>query len=729
MKGQGAIMAFTESTVVDYTARTVYSIMEWSNPNYWVIWAGVTFLASMLSLAPWTLPKEHDFTDLMAHAIRRCLFWTGVSLVVGALFFFWCYDMSYRDRVANHWGIFQTWLWESFKANGWMPIGAALAGFGVRLLYFRYVHVWLSALFRRWRNTQSDEVESDIRTERERFNAKDFVPAKFYDPKGESIFVGLDTDGKPLTIPIDTWRETNMQIIGPTRYGKGVAAGCIMDQVVRMGDALFYIDPKKDRWAPHLLLQACMDTGRPFYYVALHDNSIGFWSPFEGGNRRDAYTRLTAIFEMQEGGDAGTDFYKAQEKKLFKRIIRMDQSFAISDIYHTIKSWNEAPRRDPKEKALKIEAQLENWSQIGALNPPRGVQGFSIEKALLEGACVYVQGDLMDETVKKATKAFIMELIQESMRLAPSRKHHVTIVIDELRFLVSKIVADALATAVGSRVNIVTMYQSILDLRSPDDVNLDGESILQSVNVNSQLKLIYGGADFETAKWVAELSGTRNKSVTAMEKTNIRTAGAEEYERGRTLKTLAEALIPENVVLTLPPRVCVLFRPRELAAVSHSSFVPVRNEESLPRWLKARKDEEDRVLLEQQAKSIPAVQADDEDRSILTSEPARAVNAMHSPAPAPVSASADPLPRFQIAELVAKGLDSLPEDQFNYCFGTAKRKEELKALIGQDAYKAAEKKWQEGKKAKARAKAEASLPQIPKHEQHFFDASNPELQE
>ncbi len=580
-------MASPEDFIVDWTQQAVFKYMEWANPWWWVAWAGLLFLVGLISLAPWTLDKDADGLDLIAHFLRRCIFWSGMGLAISAIFFVWFFDLSYRDIMPNHFVKLLGWLGGSFKTYGWMPILGFLAGFILRFAYFRYCHVWISKAMRKLRNNQVDEKESDIRDERLRFQAKDFLPAKYYDKEFKNLFVGLDENNQPLTIPMGTWRETNMQIIGPTRYGKGVVAGGIMDQVVRSGDSLFYIDPKSDRWAPHVLLQACKDMGRPFVYLALHDNAIGFWSPFTGGNRRNAFTRLTNIFEMQEGGDAGTDFYKAQEKKLFNRIVTQDQSLSLKDIYQTIKGWNDRAK-DDKDKALKIEAQLENWRQISALNPPSADTAFSIEKALRDGAVVYVQGDLTDETVKKATKAFIMELIQECMRLKNERTRHVTIVVDEVRFLVSKILADALATVVGFNVNIVTMYQSILDLKTPDDVNLDGDAILQSVNVNSQLKLIYGGADSETAEWVAKMSGTITKKVTAMEKTNIRTAGAEEWDKGRTVKTLEEALITENMVLTFPPRVCALFRPRELPAVSHSAHVPVKDESQLKDFLKTR---------------------------------------------------------------------------------------------------------------------------------------------
>ncbi|MBK9186548.1 MAG: TraM recognition domain-containing protein, partial [Moraxellaceae bacterium] len=268
--------------------------------------------------------------------------------------------------------------------------------------------------------------------------------------------------------------------------------------------------------------------------------------------------------------------------------------------------------QDDADRLLKIEAQLENWRQVESLNPPKNYTGFSLEKAMLENAVVYFQGSLNDEVAKTATKSFILEVIQESARLDLKRKSHLTFIIDEVRFLVSKTLADALATIVGFRVNIVTACQSINDLKTPDDINLDGEATYRSISTNSQLKLVYGGADSDTAEWVAKLSGTIVKQVTSMEKVTVKSAGAEEWDLGRTIKPLEEALITENVALTLPPRVCVVFRPFELATVTFTAPVPVKDMVALDAWLVSKSHEEknslDRALQEKTKKQLEKVQ-------------------------------------------------------------------------------------------------------------------------
>lgn len=480
------------------------------------------------------------------------------------------YDISTRHEFMDGWNMFASWFSKLAQANAFFLLPAAVAGTVLRIGFHRYIEPAISALLRKLRHQQTEDKPSDIREERGRFVAKDFLPEKYY--REGHVFIGLDESNQPIYVEYKVWVEVNMQVIGPTRYGKGIIIGCLADQLIPRGDGFIKIDPKDDKFIPALMHQACLATGRKFYYLSLHDEGIGSWAPFAGGTLRDALSRFELAFGLELTGDPGTDFYKTQE---------------ISDLLNVFERTRniEALSNELEESsALRIKAELKRWKQIKSLCPKNG-KGFSIEKALTENAVVYVQGSLTDSVVKAATKLFIVELIQECKRLRNKRSSHLTIVVDEVRFLVSKVLADALATIVGFNVNIVTAYQSIKDLQAPDDKTLDGESILQSINVNSQLKAVYGGADFDTAEWIANLSGVIQKNVTKMEKTEIRKSGGEIWEDGRAVGTQEENLIPTNTVLTLPPRICVTIQPGKNATPCFTSFVPVKDTDALPKYL------------------------------------------------------------------------------------------------------------------------------------------------
>lgn len=561
---------FNEYTVLNWFAKANYSVMEWTNQYWWPVWFGMFFIGALIGMSPLKSHHEHGFIQIIFIHVRRLMILVGFILFCQPFIMSYIYDATNGNQLNDSSRMFLNWFTNLAKENWYWLIPSAISGWGLRICYHRYIEPFFSMLLRRLRHQQTNDKASDIREEQERFKAKDFTPQKHY--KKDKILVGLDEKNKPIHIPADTWYETNMQVIGPTRYGKGVILGCLMDQAIRRGDGVIYIDPKKDRFAPHIMHQAAIESGRKFYYLTLHDEGLGKWAPFAGGTIRDGLSRMETAFGLEFTGDPGTDFYKSQEKK------ELDKSFKQTRNIEGLAS------AMAETEAHRINAELSRWKAVKSLCPKSG-KGFSIEQALKENAVIYVQGSLGDSVIKTATKVFIIEAIQEAMRLDKERSSHLSMFIDEVRFLVSKQLADALATAVGFRVNIITAYQSINDLLNPDDKTLDGRSILQSINVNSQVKAVYGGADFDTAEWAANLSGTVQKQVTKFERTDIRASGGEIWQQQRMVGAQEENKINTNIVLTLPPRICVFIQPNQLASVCFTSFISVKDSSLLEEYL------------------------------------------------------------------------------------------------------------------------------------------------
>jgi TraM recognition site of TraD and TraG len=525
-------------------------------------------------MVPLKTHHEHPFYQIILIQIRKLILSLAGVLLLLPIIMLYIYDITMSNQIAESQDVFISWFIKLGEKNWFTLLCAIVSGWSIRFLFKRYIEPFWSSLLRKLRNNQSKEIATDIRTESRRFHIKEFLPSKFYTTK--NVLVGLGENNQPIYVPINTWYETNMQIIGPTRYGKGVILGCILDQSIRRNDCLFYIDPKQDKFAPHIMYQACKEIGRKFYYLTLHDNGIGKWAPFAGGAARDALARIENAFGLEFSGDPGTDYYKSQERNI------LENTFKKTRDLKGLKALIE------DEGAKRISAELNRWTAINSLCPKKGT-GFSIEQALKEGAVVYVQGSLDDSVVKDATKIFIAELIQEARRLEKERNNHLTIVIDEVSFLASQVLAKALATAVGFRVNFVLAYQAQNDLLNIDDKTVNPKYIHQSINVNSQIKAIYGGADYETAEWAAKLSGTIIKEVTKMEKTDISMSGGETWEKKRTIGSQEENYINTNIVLTLPPRICVFVQPRHLASICFSSFIPVKNMADLNEYIEQKR--------------------------------------------------------------------------------------------------------------------------------------------
>jgi type IV secretory pathway TraG/TraD family ATPase VirD4 len=271
-------------------------------------------------------------------------------------------------------------------------------------------------------------------------------------------------------------------------------------------------------------------------------------------------------FGLQSRG-TDADVYLARERGVVDRLLKQTNGTLPAMVKHIRDN-------DLQELASRLSDGLKEWNEVPSFSP-RKDRGFSIRRSLLENAVVYIRGSVKDHVIRDATRSLIIELVQEISALGDQRKEHLTVAVDEVRFVISEPLVDALATVAGFGVNMITAYQSILDIRNLPDKSLDRQATEQSVNVNSQIKVLYRAPDFDTAEWGAKQSGTQFLTVPRFETTNIGKYGEETWGENRMLTSVEENLITENLLLGLKSRVAIVYRPGELASVCRTSWVPV----------------------------------------------------------------------------------------------------------------------------------------------------------
>ncbi|MFA2965235.1 TraM recognition domain-containing protein [Acinetobacter pittii] len=572
-------------------------LMIFTHNFYAYAWAIIFFLGSFLSMTPLSIDKDHQFHTVITIWIRRILLISALLLITVPFIIYLGFDVENKDKSP-------LWFWylELFKRSFILAFICSVIGLLLRFLITRYFAPIYSAFLKSIRVNQTEDIQTDIRDEAEKIKAKDFLPTKYY--KENEIFLGLDSEEKPLYVPVSTWREVNMQVIGATRYGKGVLFGTLMEQSILNGDSVVYIDPKDDKFAPHVMYQACQKAGRKFIYLSLNDDEAGSWLPFAGGSYTDAFARIETAFGLKLTGEAG-DFYKSQEIKLLEHAFKKTRD--VKKLFDQLDGTD----------ALRVSAELQKWKSINSFVEKKNRKAFDIDRAIEENAVVYVKGSLSSEVIRVATKLFIIELVQAAKRLYKNRTSHLTVYVDEVSFLASQELARAMATMLGFNVNFALAYQSPDDIVNTDDKTIDGKAISQSININSQLKAIYGGKNFEVAEWIADLTGVITKQVSKLEKTEIKDLGGEVWDKGRSVGTVEENLINTNMILSLEPRVCVLIRPRELAKLCYTSFVQVQDMNLFPAFLGALKVVESNETLEKNSLLQGTSESDNEIEDYL----------------------------------------------------------------------------------------------------------------
>lgn len=561
--------------------QAIIAAMRWSSPWWWLSTAAALTTLALINVLPLRVPPtkedEYGFVDVLKIGLRKL----AVLALVLLVFVYWP-AMYFGSVAALGGGPGQGHAWfvdyVSRQARIWwwlLPAGVA-GGLASRFFAARYAAPFVSKVVQRLLVRQEDHKQSDMRHEIGRLRARDFDPRRHYRPG--RFFVGLDADGQPSLLDAGLFRATHMQIVGPTRFGKGVALGVLLEQAVAEGHAVVYIDPKADAFMPYILADACERAGRRFVYIDLASEDTR-WAPFEGGSERDRRSRILACFGLNNTGD-GSDFYKSRERAILDTVMPRSGT-SIAGLRAALEHKGE-DGKPLKENASRLYDSLVEFGMLPSLNPKKG-GGNKIADALKSGAVMYVRGSLDDPTVRRATRVFVTEVIQEARRLAPERQHHLTLAIDELKFMISQEVSDALATIAGFKVNMILLHQSIRDLRGPEDRTLNVEALESGVVVNCQLKLLYRASDPETAEWASLMSGTKIVRTTKSASVEHNRFGGEAYTRTRMLYDLEVPIVSQNEMLSLAPRVGVLFATERLASVVFTCFVSANLERVLYR--------------------------------------------------------------------------------------------------------------------------------------------------
>ena len=494
---------------------------------------------------------------------RRLLLLMFLVLIPGFPLILWFLATSVTGKIAAANNIVDIVIISQAGRMWGLIAGGLLAGLLTRIIFLRYLYPRFSSWYIFRRVSQRGDQVSDIRTEADRYREKKFRPGKYY--KAGKMFIGLHQDDKPLYVAMEDWKNWNQRLVGATQTGKGILFGVQLDQSVRQGFCTVFFDLKPDRYALGIMRKACEETGRRLVTVDFNGELPGKWSPFRTGTDREIKTRLMQAYNLEERGDTA-DFYKIGEREFLESVFD---------------KWNkeliDLPKllRDSAKPPPTVTNLTREMLALSTLKPGRS-KGVDIERVLRENAVLYVRSSATDPVVKRATRMFLLCLLQATTRMyrRSERSSHLFIGIDEVKFLATDILGDMLATITGFDCHVAIAYQSLGDLKSVNRRLVNVEALEFSVENNCKMSLYYQPNDFETAEYAARQSGTKQASRYRMN-VDINKAGGEVYAE-RNLITQEEVYyIHPNTLMMLPSRVAMAKMPGRLAEIIHTSWVAV----------------------------------------------------------------------------------------------------------------------------------------------------------
>ncbi len=488
-----------------------------------------------------------------------------ISLVAQPFLYFFLPDISQE-------------LWNKLYA---LPIkhlygyfGGFIIGGTAAFFTYRYTTSWLNRL--KDKLTQKSKLQRDANTDIRNMSSvipkkrKPYAVEKYF--KKNMMFVGLGIDTKPVYLTAEKWFSSHVDLIGTTGSGKGIAAGVLLTQAATvLGEAVIVLDPKDDEYEPYVLGQITQNRNVPYYHIDLVGN-LAQWNPLAGKAPMQIEELLSAAFGMSEKG-TDADFYRLNDRKAAR--IFSNMKAIPNETFPERVSRFFTENNQVLHDAPKFKEDLEEIASLPVVNVHRGLD---LDKAIKEGAIIYVRGSMRNTRVLKLQKMFVLAVIQSCESRERETARHVCLFLDEFKYLISKPSLEALGAIRDKRAHIILAHQSLGDLRDcPKDI--DPESVISSVNENCSLKLAYQLKNPDTADWLARMSGEIlvDEEIRYFESDIALT---EMKSSERTLRQGKRHLMDTNTLLSLPPRCAVMYGDDEAKFIFTS---PIKVEKD-PQW-------------------------------------------------------------------------------------------------------------------------------------------------
>ncbi len=422
-----------------------------------------------------------------------------------------------------------------------------IGGIVLALAWLRYAQPSIAVMLSKIKRTSSLErnKKTDVR------EIGKFLPASLnFDPLRhinlkKGIFLGLDEKHKPVYINVPTGTSApHIQVVGTTGSGKGVALGVMGVQFLERGEAVIFCDPKDDEWAPHVMFAAAQRCGKPFHFINLNRPHGAQFNPFEGATEEEAFELFQAGLSLTDKGDA-SDFYGIADRREALQTARLmaNEGLNLADAFKK--------RQGTMAGAEKFEGRLRELAEMPSVNAQASA-GIDLEKVIEEGGCVYVVGSMRNDIVKTVQRILLIRLIQLAERRdrIAGNLRPVCIVLDEVKYHLSRPALEALGAARDKGVHLVLAHQSLGDLRDcARDMNPD--AVVDAVVENCRIKICYQVLNPETAEWLAAMSGQIlvDDETRRVEK-NL--GQAEIVSGERSIRQADRYLVDVNMLLNLP---------------------------------------------------------------------------------------------------------------------------------------------------------------------------------
>ncbi len=438
------------------------------------------------------------------------------------------------------------WTWVSIGVGVSVTVGLA-TGIVVAYLLGRYIEPkMVEYLHRRTRLAGLQDHISDIREVGEQRSEPpecDLDQVFKQAIAEQTVYLGQDQTGQPVSIPRSTWKTSHVQIMGPPGMGKGIQAGVTLTQSLQFGDVVFVFDPKDDEWAPSVYQAACASASVPFEFVDLRQPQPQI-NPILNALPEEVEEMFYAGFELGRRGNVA-DFYRLDDRKA----ARLAASFVTDSAITLAEIGSQAKNVGDKELMTGGKAFFAALDEISELKCVQTKEGINLGERLARGGCLYIVGSMRNEPIITLQKILLVRLIQLLERNR-NRQRHCSIFLDEFRYLISLPALNALGSIRDKGCNILLAHQSLGDFANCGS-DLSEAAVRATVLDTTPIKWLYRPADYETASWISNQTG-EILVATQVQQAARNLELSESLSPSRSVGESKRNLIDVNTVQTMP---------------------------------------------------------------------------------------------------------------------------------------------------------------------------------
>jgi len=518
-------------------------------------WFSVGFILSSLFLASGRiaqlLPDEKAWvlTVIQSLALIICYALLGafISIWGYAFFAFVGDEMAWQaQNITRFWLLVENY--KRWSVYGFV-IGIVAGGY-VRIVIARKLEPWISDYLHSITKLSvlthdKEQVTDAITISQQLPTISEEINHYYYFSKAKkqnAMFFGMDIDMQPVSIPRGNYTNRHIQVLGPSGTGKNRFANTIIVQGIEYGDAIYIINPKKDEWGKSTISQACERSGKSFTYLDLSE-PVAQFNILNGITPDELFDLFVTGFNLAAKGEA-SDFFRFPERDTayeLSQAIKSNSNISLPELYDYAAEYLSPELIDD---AKGFMAQLKELSRVKAIQTRAGGD---LGEPLKNGGVIFIDGAMRGQAIPQLQKMIVMRLIQLIEKR--TTKRHATIFLDEFKYLLSPEIIKSFATIRDKRCNLMLAHQALQDFKDCG-FDLRPEVVEGGVLVNTQIKIIYRCADYNTAEWAAKLTG--KIWVDKDRKATVRNEGlAENINSDRILDKVERYRIDENMMLSL----------------------------------------------------------------------------------------------------------------------------------------------------------------------------------